>query len=156
MAKRGRPEIQDQTKLRRELLEYWTKNRSAAFTARDTGHNIKTVQNYFRAFAEEIQEETNQEFITKQKAVKLNALAAMDELIIESQNQLDSIKEKCEEDPDNSSWESIRAAIIKDQMDFINKKADLEVSPTLDIDLDRLVEEKLAEQPSNDPEKAAR
>jgi hypothetical protein len=151
--KRGHPTNKERADTRKTLFEYWSKNRSALFTAEDSGINVKTVNAYFKEFASTITEEMNQDFIEKQKAVKAQAVKAMDALIIESETQLSEIKEKCEDDPENTGWENIRASIIKDQMAFINEKANLEISPTLDVDLDSILEKKVA-QSSASPKKA--
>lgn len=142
--KRGHPTKKDQVDLRKTLFEFWSKNRSVAYTAEQTKTNIKTVTAYFKEFAESITEDMNEDFIKRQKAVKQQALKAMDEMMVESETQLEEIKEKCADDPENTSWESIRASIIRDRMAFINEKANLEISPTLDVDLEELVEERLA------------
>jgi len=138
---RGRPLKQDQVKLRKILLEHWGKGHSAGYAAKLEKVNIKTVTEYYKEFNEEIVEKVDEDFIVKQKAVKFQTLTQMDELIAESQKQLEGLKAKCEEDPDNSSWESIKASVIKDQMLFLQEKSNLEITPTLDINLDKLVEE---------------
>lgn len=135
---RGRPTKGKTTDIKKTLLEYFEDNKSAAYTARKTGHDIKTVYSYFKAFSEELNERIDNDFVCRQKRAKEMVIAKLEEDIEELTQQLDDIKKKCEDDPENSAWESLRLAIVSKRADVLQQKADIEMTPTIDVSLEEL------------------
>lgn len=144
--KRGRPEVTEQTKLYKALQTRFERGESIAYAAREEKVNIKTVQNYYREFREKMVEQTDQDFINRQKIAKEFALAGLDEDLQKLRTQFDELVQLCEDDPENSAWQSIRLQVTAKMAELKQQKADLEMSPTLDVSLEQMVEERLNDE----------
>lgn len=143
--KRGKPSAGEQSKLYKDTLEHFEKGHSAVFTARELSVNRNTVDKYFAEFREKMIESMDKDFINRQKTAKEFALAGLDSDLEKLNEQYDDVDAKCKDDPENSAWESIKTQIISRMADIRQQKADLEMSPTLDVSLEQLVEERMDE-----------
>ena len=62
----GRPTKKTEAGIENKLRPYFEKNLSATFAAQQTGHNIKTVCNYFNGWSKEITESESKDFFARE------------------------------------------------------------------------------------------
>ena len=127
-------------------MEY-EKYHTAGHTARILDLNRHTVEKYFRGFQEEEIEETNYDFILRQRSAKNRILARLDECIDKLDGQLRDIEtvlvdDKHGEHHDIGRYEHMRTNTIVKLSDILQQKASIEITPTLDITIDKYLEER--------------
>lgn len=89
---RGRPSKTEELEIRRAIQPFFEKTYSATFTAKKTGHNIKTVLRYYEKFKQEILESETGDFVKRCKEEKEKCLYAYDELIYSLYEDRDDIE----------------------------------------------------------------
>ena len=149
----GRPTKKQQEKIRTDCLGHYEDYHSAAYTAKITGYNRNTINAYFKEFNEMWLTETNAEFILKQKNAKDKALGVLDTRIADYEEQLEDTKKQLthlEEDDeiDTNDWsrlQFLRLQINQQIVKSTDQKATLEIMPTIDISLETMREEQIAE-----------
>ena len=144
-AKGGRPTKAKQVEIRKKCEEEYMKYHSAAYAARVLDLNANTVEKYFREFAEAELEETNRDFITKQRSVKYKVIARLDDILDKLDEQYRDIaselKEKSQDELDKGRYEAMKTSVLKSMSDILQQKASIETTPTLDITIDKYIEE---------------
>ena len=143
--KRGRPSKSKQVEIRKKCEGEYFKYHSAAYAAGVLGLNPHTVEKYYREFQEAELEETNRDFIIKQHAVKNKVVARLDEILNHLDEQLRDIsvelKNKTQEELDKGRYEAMKTTVLKSISDILQQKASIETTPTLDITIDKYIEE---------------
>ena len=144
--KRGRPSKSKQVEIRKKCEEEYFKYHSATYAAVVLGFNPHTVEKYFREFQEAELDETNRDFVIKQHSVKNKVIARLDEIIDKLTNQLNDIESVLEDDingetHDIARYEAMRTTILKTLSDILQQKASIETTPTLDITIEKYIEE---------------
>ena len=89
---RGRPMKKTEAEIEIKLRPYFERNLSATFAAQETGHNIKTVCNYFNKWSQEITRFENKDFFTRQVQERQSIVLALDHLIFEEHEILAELK----------------------------------------------------------------
>ncbi len=144
--KGGRPTKAKQVEIRKDCEEEYMKYHSAAYAARVLKLNPKTVEKYFREFQEAELEETNRDFVIKQHSVKNKVIARLDDILDKLDQQYRDIKAKFEESDaeekyDLTRYEAMKTTVLKSISDILQQKASIETTPTLDITIDKYIEE---------------
>tara|TARA_R100001244_G_scaffold45950_1_gene41249 strand:+ start:466 stop:888 length:423 start_codon:yes stop_codon:yes gene_type:complete len=120
---------------------------SAASASRTLFLNPHTVEKYYREFESKELEETNLEFIAKQRAIKKKVIGRLDDIIAFLDQQFKDFMAKLEEvdaedNHDVLKIELMKTSVLKHMSDILQQKASIEIMPTLDISLDNYIEEK--------------
>ncbi len=143
----SRPTKSKQVDIQKTLLEHFEQNHSAIYTAKLTGLNRNTVSGYFRTFADKLIEEVDQNFIVRQKVRKELVLVQLEEDLAELDRQLEELKILTNGiENTNSAMHSIRLNIITSRAALRQQIADIDMTPTLDVSLEILVEEALSHE----------
>ena len=145
--KRGRPTKSKQSANRKKCLEAYEKYYSAGGAANLLDLNRHTVEKYFKEFQETEVEETNYDFILRQRSAKNRVLTKLDGILEELYGQLADIKtvivdDKHGENHDIGKYEYMRTQILSKLSDILQQKASVEITPTLDITIDSYLEER--------------
>jgi len=145
--KRGRPSKAKQTNIRKKCLEEYENYHTAGFAAKNLHMNRHTVEKYFREFQESEIEETTRDFVLRQRAAKNRVLTRLDEILDKLYGQLSDIEgvladDKHGENHDIGKYEYMRTQILSKLSDILQQKESIEITPTLDISIDRYLEEK--------------
>jgi hypothetical protein len=145
--KSGRPSKPRQAAIRRDCLEQYNLYTSAASAARTLDINPHTVEKYYREFEAKELEETNLQFIAKQRAIKKKVIGRLDDIILNLDAQFKTFVAKlaesdADEKYDTQKYELMKTSVMKIMSDILQQKASIEVTPTLDISLDNYIEEK--------------
>ena len=143
--KGGRPSKAKQVEIRKKCEEEYFKYHSAAYAASVLGLNPHTVEKYYREFQEAELEETNRDFVIKQHSVKNKVVARLDEILNHLDEQLRDIsgelKDKSHDELDKGRYEAMKTTVLKSISDILQQKASIETTPTLDITIDKYIEE---------------
>ena len=144
--KGGRPSKAKQVEIRKKCEKEYFKYHSAAYAASVLGLNPHTVEKYYREFQEAELEETNRDFVIKQHAVKNKVVARLDGIIDKLSGQLNDIESVLEDDingenHDIARYEAMRTTVLKSLSDILQQKASIETTPTLDITIEKYIEE---------------
>ena len=145
--KSGRPTKARQSVIRKECMEQYNMYTSAASASRTLFLNPHTVEKYYREFESKELEETNLEFIAKQRAIKKKVIGRLDDIISFLAQQFKDFVAKLEEvdaedNHDVIKIEMMKTSVLKHMSDILHQKASIEIMPTLDISLDNYIEEK--------------
>ena len=145
--KSGRPTKARQSVIRKECMEQYNMYTSAASASRTLFLNPHTVEKYYREFESKELEETNLEFIAKQRAIKKKVIGRLDDIILNLDAQFKTCVAKlaesdADEKYDTQKYELMKTSVMKIMSDILQQKASIEVTPTLDISLDNYIEEK--------------
>ena len=143
--KGGRPSKAKQVEIRKKCEEEYFKYHSAAYAASVLGLNPHTVEKYYREFQEAELEETNRDFVIRQHAVKNKVVARLDGILNHLDEQLRDIsgelKDKSHDELDKGRYEAMKTTVLKSISDILQQKASIETTPTLDITIDKYIEE---------------
>jgi|TARA_R110000824_G_scaffold383550_2_gene577180 hypothetical protein len=144
--KGGRPSKQKQVEIRKKCEEEYLNYHSASYAARVLGLNPHTVEKYYRSFQEAELEETNRDFVIKQRAVKNKVISRLDEILDQLGGQYRDISGVLQDDTqgefhDIARYEAMKTTVLKSMSDILQQKASIETTPTLDITIDKYIEE---------------
>ena len=144
-AKGGRPTKAKQVEIRKKCEEEYMKYHSAAYAASVLKLNPHTVEKYFREFQEAELEETNRDFVIKQHSVKNKVIARLDDILDKLDKQYrdidNELTEKKQDELDKGRYEAMKTTVLKSISDILQQKASIETTPTLDITIDKYIEE---------------
>ena len=143
--KRGRPTKAKQVEIRKDCEEEYMKYHSAAYAASVLKLNPHTVEKYFREFQEAELEETNRDFVIKQHSVKHKVVARLEDILDKLDKQYrdidNELTEKKQDELDKGRYEAMKTTVLKSISDILQQKASIETTPTLDITIDKYIEE---------------
>lgn len=141
--KRGRPPKPISVENEKKCMEYYEDFKSAAYAASRLGLNRRTVELYYQKFAATELVETNESFIARQTAVKNTALKKMDELIEKAKAQIERVElSDSDYSPEGINMERLLQKSITDLNDLYHKKADMEMTPTLNVHINAEIEKR--------------
>ena len=146
----GRPTKYEQIKIERELRPYFESSHSAYFTAQKTGHNIKTVNHYFKKWQQELLDSENPDFLKRVKEQKERTVIYLDNEIhslTKSKKEVEAIIEASKIAGDFNLVEKfikLKLKITDSIGKFISEKLNLVNAATSDvlIELNKMEEKK--------------
>ena len=118
---------------------------SANYASRVLGYNERTVETYYKEFYQQEPEETALGFVQRQSSVKNRVLSRMDWILDKLEEQLDRISKQLRKDDnavDKPKYEALKTKVLKTISDILQQKASIEITPTLDISLEKYINEK--------------
>jgi len=118
---------------------------SANYASRVLGYNERTVETYYKEFYQQEPEETALGFVQRQSSVKNRVLSRMDWILDKLEEQLDRISRQLRKDDDavdKPKYEALKTKVLKTISDILQQKASIEITPTLDISLEKYINEK--------------
>ena len=118
---------------------------SANYASRVLGYNERTVETYYKEFYRQEPEETTLGFVQRQRSVKNRVLSRMDWILDKLEEQLDRISRQLRKDDDavdKPKYEALKTKVLKTISDILQQKASIEITPTLDISLEKYINEK--------------
>ena len=118
---------------------------SANYASRVLGYNERTVETYYKEFYRQELEETALGFVQRQRSVKNRVLSRMDWILDKLEEQLDRISRQLRKDDDavdKPKYEASKTKVLKTISDILQQKASIEITPTLDISLEKYINEK--------------
>jgi len=130
-----------------KALAYYEDYKSAGYTAKQLDLNRHTVERYFTDFAAKEINQTNEEFIARQHVVKKMVIEKMDEMIDIAQAQVDrftGLLTEADTSPEGINIERLLQKSITDMTALQQQKAELEMTPTLDLHIAAEIEKKYA------------
>ncbi len=144
----GRPPKKIEAEIANKLRPYFEKNLSATFAAQKTGHNIKTVCNYFNKWSQDITESENKDFFARERQERQSIVLAIDGLLSEEykilaelQSEVQAYRDKHKTIP--KTFTSSIQYCIKTIMELIEKKVPYALVMATSDEIDRRVEESL-------------
>jgi len=156
----GRPRKPETPKIRESIRECFLNGDNILGAAAKTGHSKNTINSYYKEFADEIIEKDDKDFVRRQKTAKEIALFRLNKVIDEIMTHFGILKEKAADEFDNDAWDRNKLTAMSLVGTLIQQRTDIEMSPTLDVDIDNLVKEAFEakkkidkKQPSNKPQK---
>jgi hypothetical protein len=143
--------------IRKACYEFYQDYRTVAFTADHLKVSPTTVQKYFKEFADIAIKETDQCFLERQRITKDRILYKLDKLIYKAEQQLKRLETSI--DPENKDADielitslgdsnRVQQLINKIHGDLIQwnqQKAGIEDTPTIDISIGKLLEDRVHE-----------
>lgn len=144
--KGGRPSAPKQTLNEKKSLEYYEDFKSAGYAAKKLGLNRQTVEKYYQKFRAMEIEETNTEFIQRQRAAKAHTIEKLDEIAEKMESQINRVTlEDTDYTTEGVNQERLLQKSLSDAASLYQQKADMEMTPTLDIHIDAEIEKKYGE-----------
>ena len=131
--------------IRKNCRREYEKYHSANYASRVLGYNERTVETYYKEFYRQEPEETALGFVQRQSSVKNRVLSRMDWILDKLEEQLDRISRQLRKDDDavnKLGYEALKTKVLKTISDILQQKASIEITPTLDISLEKYIYEK--------------
>ena len=144
--KRGRPSKKKQNDIKEKCREQYERYHTSGFASQVLELNRHTVEKYYREFQETEVEDTNEEFVLRQRSAKNRVLTRLDEILFKLDKQLRDLEGVLEDDTkgenhDIARYEAMRTTVLKSLSDILQQKASIETTPTLDITIEKYIEE---------------
>ena len=151
-----------QIQYKKACQEFYDGYKTISFTAQHLGIDKDTVQRYFKEFSNMELNEIDESFLKKQKITKDRILYKLDSLIFKSEEQLKKLEimidienkdadiEILESPPDRTRIETLINKIHGDLIKWNQEKAGIEDSPTLDVKIGQLLEDRVNELDSRE------
>lgn len=136
---RGRPSLQQQVTIQKELRKYFDMGVSANFAIRATGHAKVTVNAYFREWTEDLIDKTD--FITQQQEAKMRLIESLNQTIVVLNEQQSFLLSK-RTNKFNAALENSLTKVNHTLSKLHIDKATVLMTPTLDITLRKLIKDK--------------
>lgn len=143
----GRPTRKTQLEIQQTLREYFDLGITATLAAKEADINIKTVSKYFTEFAEQIEEKEKQEFTERYKTERIRAINSFDWVLLRAKKLLDSIQIQ-KENP-SAQILSLELQTLRFISYIIEKKAGVNLQPTIDDSLKNQISEMLKNNENN-------
>ena len=134
-------------------MKEYEKYHTSGYASQVLGINRHTVEKYYREFQELEVEDTNEEFVLRQRSAKNRVLTRLDGIITKLDRQLQDIEAVLEDDVngethDVARYEAMRTTVLKSLSDILQQKASIEITPTMDITIERYIEDKYGQRVS--------
>ena len=148
--KAGRPSKAKETKNEIACQEYYLNWKSAIYTAKQLGLNPHTVEKYFQKFRQKEIEESEEQFMQRQRMAKNQVLSKLDEMINHLEKQVKRYSELMDNEeldttPDGQRVEAQYTKAVSELSQMYQQKADIELTATMDVRIDKVVQEKYEE-----------
>lgn len=147
MDKAGRKGKAKESANKIKALAYYEDYKSAGYAAKQLDLNRHTIERYFTEFANKEINQTNAEFIARQHVVKKMVIVKMDEMIVIAEAQIERFTSQLPESdtsPEGINYERLLQKSITDMTALEQQKAELEMTPTLDLHIAAEIEKKYA------------
>ena len=134
-----------QEKIRRNCQKEYEKYHSAKHASSILRYDEQTIKKYYKEFERQEPVETNMGFIQTQRSVKNRVLSRMDWILDKLEEQLDRISKQLRKDDDavdKPKYEASKTKVLKTISDILQQKASIEITPTLDISIEKYIYEK--------------
>ena len=134
-----------QEKIRKDCQREYEKYRSIKHASCTLRCDERTVKKYYKEFEQQEPVETNLDFIQRQRSVRNRVLSRMDWILDKLEEQLDRISRQLRKDDDavdKPKYEALMTKVLKTISDILQQKASIEITPTLDISLEKYINEK--------------
>ena len=141
----ARPTKAKQVQNETRILEMFERGISALRASQLLKLNRNTVSSYYRIFGQRLIEDMNEDFIERQKIKKTLLVASLEKEIDDLEEQAAFTRISIEDDRENTALRNLLLSITVAKANLKQQIADIEMSPTLDVSLDQLVEERLDE-----------
>lgn len=147
---RGRPSKAVQLQIVKDIRPYFEKSYSATFTAGKTGHDVKTVCNYFNEWSRQLVQDESKDFIQRQRESMENTIIHLDQIIFEEYNLLEDVNEEIKKSQKNGRpipkhLITTKFNILKEISNITQHRLSLLMTPTMDVDIDIMVKKRLGE-----------
>jgi hypothetical protein len=147
----GRPPKNIEIEIANKLRPYFEKNLSATFAAQKTGHNIKTVCNYFNRWSKEITKSENKDFFAREIQERQSIVLALDNLLSEEYKILAELQSESQAYRDKhktipKTFTSSIQYCIKTILELIGYKAQYTLVPASYETIDQCIQECLRKQ----------
>lgn len=139
---RGRPTVQEQIDIDRELRPYFTLGIGAALASVQTGMDVKTVRKRFKQWYREITQSESKEFLERSKEAKERTIITLESLMLSEQKQIDKVDEKIKQleesgnTKDLEKYLRLRNKLTKQLAELTFTKFDAVSCPTYDVYVD--------------------
>jgi len=146
MVHRGRPTGKEAGKIKAELQKYFNRGNSQTYTIDKTGHDRKTIMQYWKEFRQTYIEEIDENFVARQRAAREAALCGIDEDIEAANEEVEcmkSIRNELNTIPAHGMY--IKA--LEHRNFLIRKRAAMDMVPTVDVNIDKIIAEETIGQP---------
>jgi len=131
------------------ILEMFERGISALRASKILNLNRNTVSSYYRVFGERLIQDMTESFVEKQKIKKALVVSSLEEELDELNEQLIQTKMAINDDLENTTLRSLLLAITVAKANLKQQIADIEMAPTLDVSLEKLVEERMQDESIN-------
>lgn len=156
----GRPKKADEPKIKAEIMKCFLNGDNILGASDKLGYNKETINNYYREFSKTVIEDLDKDFVNRQKTSKEIALLRLNKVIDEIMTHFGILKEKAADEFDNDAWDRNKIAAMALVGNLIQQRADIEMCPTIDVDIEQMVanaikskEKILDKKPGNKPQK---
>lgn len=131
---------------------------SIRYAAQQLDYNEKTIAAHYKELREVMVEELNSDFATEQRHHKEICMTKLDRMIDRLENELAIIDLKINENENDMEyeWRKYRLELIDRIAILAQQKTDIQMRPTIDIDLDKMIEERIAESEELESKKPTR
>jgi len=126
---RGRPSNAQELQIKRKLYDYFTKFYSASLTAKQTGHDVKTVKKYFKKFKDELMQNEAIDFRQRFHEAKERYLLAIDEIQYSLYQDRDEIEQQII-DAKNKNDPHLVEKLYRTKLKFIEEIKNIVVEKT--------------------------
>lgn len=140
----GRPSVKEQEENLIKCKKMFYDGLSILSASEKTGLNKETVCNYYKEFREDFVENLDNNFVDEQRTAKQMALKKLEESI-EQVEAAAAIALSNSHGEDGSPWYGHYLRCLEMKASFEQQRYALEMQPTIDVSLERLMEEGLAE-----------
>ncbi len=155
----GRPKKTDVPKIRAEIMKCFLNGDNILGASDKLGYNKETICNYYKEFSKAVIEDIDGDFVNRQKIAKEIALMRLNKVIEEIMTHFGLLKVKAADEIENDAWDRNKLAAMTAVGTLIQQRADMEMCPTIDVDLKQMVanalktKEKLIDKkPGNSPQ----
>ena len=125
--------------------------KSAGYAAKILKLNRHTVEKYYQKFQKQELKETNESFIASQRATKNRVIEKLDDTIEKAKAQIKRCEGMLGDEGDNSTeginFERILQKAVTDLANLYQQKAEIEITPTLDIHIAAEIEKRNGQLP---------
>jgi len=143
---KGKTATPKQTANEVKCMEYYEDFKSAGFAALKLGLHRHTVEKYYQKFRAKEIEETNEGFIQRQRAAKAQTVVKLDIIADQMEDQIKRVTlESTDYTTEGVNQERLLQKSLTDAASLYQQKADMEMTPTLDIHISAEIEKKYGE-----------
>ena len=139
----GRPSIKEIEKHKNDCKKAFYQGVTILTASEELDLNRETVSKYYKEFREKFIEELDEEFITEQKAAKHFAMKKLEDKVKEIDDIMSNIINDKKTSSDKKHDQLIKCVEVKSG--FEQQRYNLEMAPTIDISIEKLIEEGMEE-----------
>lgn len=144
----GKPTSGKSKVIAQEIEKAYEDGWSIKYAAKQLQYNRKTVKAHYKELREKFMEDLHSDFSTFQREQKENCIADLDGILDRLKNEIKVLDDKVEANIDDEmeyEWRKYRLELIDRISTLSQQRADIAMRPTIDVSLEKMVEERLAE-----------